>query len=261
MIETWERAVRPMGRIGHAIEAHASIGSTNDRARALLDEADADGRVVVAEEQSAGRGRRGRAWLSPPGVNLMCSVVVRPEIEARDAWQLGLAAALAAAGACGTVAPVGIKWPNDLVAGNGDKVGGLLTETMTRGDRLSGAVIGIGLNVNWTRESMPRQIAERATSLADLAGGPVDRVALLARLLAALETELAAVEAGESPLERYRAACTTLGTFVTVATPDGTARGRAVGLDPSGALIVEVGDGRTVVSSGEVVTAGREVPA
>jgi BirA family transcriptional regulator, biotin operon repressor / biotin---[acetyl-CoA-carboxylase] ligase len=251
---TWEAASRPMRRVGHAIEVHDSIGSTNDRARDLLAAPDGDGRVVVAEEQTAGRGRRGRDWLSPPGLNLLVSVALRPRLAAVDAWQLGLAAALAASDACAGLAPVALKWPNDLVGG-GDarKLGGLLVETMADGDRLSGAVVGVGINANWRRAAMPADLRGTATSLADLAGAPVDRVVLLGRLLAALEAELEAIEAGRSPLERYRARCSTLGRAVTVATADRTIIGRAVDLDPAGALVVEAGDGRHVISSGEVV--------
>ena len=254
-------SVRPMRRIGHAIEAHATIGSTNDRARALLSEPDADGRVVVADEQTAGRGRRGRSWLSPPGLNLMVSVALRPKLPARQAWQLGLASALAAANACSSVAPVSLKWPNDLVSADGAKVGGLLIETLFSDERLTGAVVGVGLNVNWTRAEMPPEIAADATSLSDLAGAPVDRMALLHGLLESLEVEVSALEAGESPLGRYRAACTTLGEVVTVATPAGSLVGRAVDLDATGALVIEADDGRHVVASGEVVRLRRQVSA
>jgi len=249
----WEAASRPMRRIGHAIEAHDAIGSTNDRARVLLGLADGDGRVVVAEEQTAGRGRRGREWLSPPGLNLLVSVALRPRLAAADAWQLGLAAALAAADACAATAPVTLKWPNDLVSVSGRKVGGLLIETMAGGERLSGAVVGAGINANWRQAAMPADLLETAISLADLAGAPVDRVALLGRLLEALEAELDAIEAGRSPLDRYRARCSTLGRTVSVATPDRTVTGRAVDLDPAGALVVEADDGRHAISSGEVV--------
>jgi BirA family biotin operon repressor/biotin-[acetyl-CoA-carboxylase] ligase len=261
MNEPWRDAVRPMRRVGHAIEAHATIGSTNDRARELLNEADGDGRVVVAEEQTAGRGRRGRRWLSPPGTNLMVSVALRPRLPATDAWKLGLAAALAAVESCRHVAPIGLKWPNDLVADDARKVGGLLVETMAEDEQLTGAVLGFGINVNWRRGDMPAEIADGATSLRDLAGADVDRVPLLRRLLDALEAELTAIEAGRSPLERYRAACTTLGQVVRVETPDGTVEGRAVDLDPTGALVVATGDGaRHVLASGEVVRVRREVP-
>ena len=260
MIEPWHEAIRPMRRIGHSIEAHASIGSTNDRARTLLEEAGLDGGVVVAEEQTDGRGRRGRAWLSPPGLNLMVSVALRPMLAASDAWQLGLSTALAVASACRSVAPVDLKWPNDVVATDGAKLAGLLIETMADGDRLTGAVLGIGINVNWTRDEMPAEIAH-ATSLADLSGVRVDRVLLLRGLLEQLDLEIAFLEAGESPLERYRAACTTLGAIVTVATPSGSVRGRAVDLDATGALVVDADDGRHVVASGEVVRVQREVTA
>lgn len=253
MTEAWQDATRPMRRVGHAIEAHARIGSTNDRAWSLLDEPDGDGRVVVAEEQAAGRGRRGRTWLSPPGVNLLVSVALRPRLAAGEAWQLGLAAALAALEACRTVATVRLKWPNDVVTVDGRKLGGVLAETTLSGDRLTAAVVGTGINVNWSPASMPAEIAARATSLAALAGRPLDRVALLGTLLDALETELLALESGESPLARYRLACATVGATVTVATPGRSVHGRAVALDETGALVVDADDGRHVLASGEVL--------
>jgi BirA family biotin operon repressor/biotin-[acetyl-CoA-carboxylase] ligase len=182
-------------------------------------------------------------------------------LPARDAWQLGLATALATASACRSLVPVELKWPNDVVAPDGAKLAGLLIETMADGERLTGAVLGIGINVNWTRDEMPAEIASRATSLADLSGAHVDRVVLLRGLLEQLDLEVAFLEAGESPLERYRAACTTLGADVTVAIPTGSVHGRAVDLDDSGALVVDADDGRHVIASGEVVKVQRAVPA
>lgn len=250
----WRPAERPRRRVG-ALESHATIGSTNDRARDALAEVRGDGRAVVADEQTGGRGRRGRAWLSPPGVNLMVSVGLRPNLTAADAWQLGLSAALAARAACAASVPsVGLKWPNDLVErAGGLKVGGLLVETALDGERLESAVIGIGINVNWRRADMPDEIAERATSLAEIAGRDLDRVALLGRLLDELDEELVLLEAGASPLERYRAACVTLGARVTVETPDGAVSGLAVGLDATGALLVETDAGPVGLATGEVV--------
>jgi BirA family transcriptional regulator, biotin operon repressor / biotin---[acetyl-CoA-carboxylase] ligase len=239
--------------IGHRIERHASIGSTNDRARELLSEPDGDGAVVVADEQTAGRGRRGRSWESPPGRNLYVSVAIVPAIAAADAWRLGQATALAVAEAAGEVAPVALKWPNDVVDTDGNKLGGLLIETIAEGDRLRGAVLGIGINVNWRRSEMPTDLRRSATSLADLAGAPVDREALLARLLDRLDGELAAVEGGASPLERYRAHCSTIGATVEVEVAEGVVSGRALDLDETGALIVEEDGGRRhVVTGGEV---------
>ena len=250
-------------RIGRALVYVPVIGSTNDRARQLLIAPNGDGAVVVADEQTAGRGRRGRTWESPPGRNLYVSVALVPALAALDAWRLGFAAALAVAGSCESVARVDLKWPNDVVAaGDGRKVGGLLVETMVESDRLRGAVLGIGINVNWRRSEMPADLRDRATSLADLHGASVDREALLGRLLETLETEIAAVEAGISPLERYRARCSTLGATVEVLTADGPIMGRALDLDGTGALVVEDGDGRRhAVSSGEVTRVRPAVPA
>lgn len=249
---TWRDAVRPGRRIGHAIEAHATIGSTNERARELLGRGAEDGLVVVADEQTAGRGRMGRGWHSPAGRSLSASVVLRRSIDAAEAWRLSLAAALAAAAACDPVAPVTLKWPNDVVAPDGRKVGGILIETAVEGERLVGAVVGIGLNVDWERSAMPHDIRDRAVSLAELAATPVDRVALLARLLDALGDEVDLLDAGVIPLERYAARCATIGARVTVDDHGRRVEGLATGLDERGGLVVEALDGRHHFVSGEV---------
>jgi len=261
MLESLDRfaaAELPGRRIGHRVETHASIGSTSDRARDLLESADGTGVAVVAEEQRAGRGRRGRTWQSPPGVNLTMSVAIRPRLAAADAWQVGLAAALGARDACAEIADVRLKWPNDLVAADGRKLGGLLVETAIERDALASAVIGIGINVNWRVADMPADLAPTATSLTELAGRAVDRAALLSRLLAVLDAEVAAVESGSSPLARYRAACTTIGETVRVDVGTGLVVGEAVDLDDHGGLVVSTPAGLVTVSSGDVVRARAE---
>ena len=257
----WQRADRPRRRIGRGVEVHASIGSTNDRARTLLDEPNGEGRAVVTEQQTAGRGRRGRTWISPPGRNLMLSVAVRPLIAAPEAWRLGLAAALAARSACADVAPVALKWPNDIVSDDGAKVGGLLLETTIDGDLVSSVVFGIGINVNWSRAEMPAEIAGDASSLSELAGVPIDRAELLAGLLDALDAELLALESGHSPLARYREVCATLGAEVGVETATGRVEGRAVEIDERGALVIETPTGRVALTSGEIVRVRSGAPA
>ena len=249
----WQRAERPRRRIGRGVEAHATIGSTNDRARQLLDELGVEGRAVVAEEQTYGRGRRGRTWLSPPGRNLMLSVAVRPRIPAANAWQLGMGVALAARTACSPFAAVGLKWPNDLVAGDGAKLGGMLIETTIDDQQVATAVIGLGINVNWPCSEMPAEIAVAATSLGELAGTEIGRADLLGALLDALDDELTALEAGRSPLARYRSACVILGTDVAVDTSDGRIEGRAVEIDDRGALVLETATRRVALVSGEIV--------
>jgi len=261
-LHDWRGAAdRARRRIGHEVELHASIGSTNDRARALLDEPGGEGRAVVAEEQTDGRGRRGRTWLSVPGRNLAVSVALRPHLAASEAWQLAAGAGLAAWTACGAHGSVALKWPNDLVVDDGAKLGGLLVETTIDGDRVGSAVIGLGINVNWPRDEMPAEIGGKATSLVSLAGAEIDRPDLLGRYLDALDAELAAIEAGHSPLARYRAACATLGTDVAIETPGGRVEGRAVGIEDGGALLVETKAGRLALSTGDVVRLRTGAPA
>ncbi|MDQ2674294.1 MAG: biotin--[acetyl-CoA-carboxylase] ligase [Chloroflexota bacterium] len=252
-VEPFPNVARAGRRIGHRVEWHPSIGSTNDRARALLDEPDGAGTAVVADEQLAGRGRRGRTWASPPGVNLMVSVGFRPHLAAADAWMLGQAVALAARSACMADAEIGLKWPNDLVSVDGRKLAGVLVETAMHDAELTAAVVGIGINVNWRVADMPSELTTSATSLAELSGHEVDRRALLDRLLTELDAEIVAIESGTSPLERYRAACTTVGQRVTVEIGTRSLVGLATGLDAHGGLVLETDEGRLTVTSGEVV--------
>jgi BirA family biotin operon repressor/biotin-[acetyl-CoA-carboxylase] ligase len=242
----------PARRVGSSVEYHAQIGSTNDRARERLNAGD-DGVVVVADLQTAGRGRRGRSWQSPPGLNLMLSIGLRLDLPADAAWQLGASAALAVRQACAPYADLQVKWPNDLVTHDGAKVGGLLLETALAEDRLVQAIIGVGINVNWRRAEMPAEIAHRATSLRELAGAEIDRTALLGRLLDELNAELLGLERGESPLARLRAASWLDGRPVRVTAEQNDVEGVVAGIAEDGALMIETERGRRAVSYGEVV--------
>ncbi len=255
--DRWVAAARPGRRIGGAVEFHPEIGSTNDRARAALANPDLDGLAVVADRQLAGRGRMGRTWLSPAGANLLASVSLRLDLPAEHAWWLAAAAALAlreaALRATDAATALAIRWPNDLVTADGLKVAGLLVETQVTGERVSGAVLGMGLNVNWARSAMPSDISSTATSLSDLAGGTVDRVALLTSLLDALDAEVAAVEGGTSPHERFQAASWLTGRSVEVETPAGRLTGVAGAIADDGGLVIDGPTIHTIVSVGEVI--------
>jgi BirA family biotin operon repressor/biotin-[acetyl-CoA-carboxylase] ligase len=255
-IPEWAAAARPGARVGHTVEHHAEIGSTNDRARAALAGPGGNGLAVVADRQLAGRGRMGRSWLSPPGTNLLLSVGLRLDLRIECAWWLAAAAALAvreAAASVASAAQLAVRWPNDMVTSDGLKVAGLLTETQVEGERVVGAVIGIGINVNWRRSAMPPDIAPGATSLADLAGAPVDRLELLTSLLAALDGEIRQVEGGASPLERFQAASWLTGRAIEVETPAGRLIGVAGEIADNGGLILDGPSLRTTVSVGEVI--------
>jgi len=242
----------PARRVGRTLEYHERIGSTNDRARELLG-AGEDGIVVVADLQTAGRGRRGRSWHSPPGLNLMLSAGLRLGLPAGAAWQLGASTALAVREACMPYADLQVKWPNDLVTRDGAKVAGLLLETAMADERVVEAIIGVGINVNWRRADMPAEIGARATSLRDLTGAEVDRTALLRRLLESLDAEVLALERGGSPLARLRAASWLDGRPVRVTAAESDVEGVVAGIGDDGALVVETERGPQVVSYGEVV--------
>ncbi len=252
----WSRAAVRTRRIGHAVEHHASIGSTNDRARDLLADATAEGVAVVADHQSSGRGRRGRTWLSPPGKNLMVSVGIRPRLDQARAGLLGIATAVAVRDACAGVLdghPIGLRWPNDVVSADRLKLGGLLVETTLVGERVVDAVLGVGVNANWRRSEMPPDIASRATSLADLAGREIDRVALLERVLANLDREVELLEAGGTPVGRFREASVLDGRGILVEVGEERLEGTAAGIADDGALLLDTAAGRLALSVGEVI--------
>lgn len=260
----WSRAADPALRIGHAVEFHAEIASTNDRARAALSEPGGDGLAVVADLQTAGRGRRGRTWISPAGANLLFSVGWRPAIAPRLAGLLGGSAALAVRDACATLVPdvgLAIRWPNDVVDRDGRKVAGLLVETALESGELAEAVVGIGVNVNWLPAEMPAEIGGSATSLQVLLGGPIDRVALLGSVLDELDAEIGALERGESPLPRLQAASWLDGREVEIDTGAATIAGRVAGIADDGSLLLDAEVGRLAFSVGEVVRVHEAAPA
>lgn len=259
---SWSAAADPSRRIGRTIEFHAEIGSSNDRAREALASGVGDGLAVVADLQTAGRGRRGRTWSSPAGVNLMVSVGVRPRIEGSDAGLLGIAAAMAVRDACAAQVPgadLRVRWPNDVVDADGRKLAGLLVETAMEDGRLAEAVIGIGINVNWLVADMPMEVRDRATSLVKLAGHPVDRVTLLAAVLAALDAAITELERGASPIARLTRVSALDGRYVTVDLGTERLVGVAAGVSEQGLLLLDTDAGRVALAVGEVV-AVRDAP-
>lgn len=255
--QPWLAAALPGRRIGHAVEFHATIGSTNDRARAALADPSGDGLAVVADQQIAGRGRQGRTWLTPAGGNLAVSIGLRPRLGVERIGLLGPAVAMAARDACAHLvapAPIGIRWPNDLVAADGTKLAGILVETSLVEDRVAEAVIGIGINVNWRRAEMPPDIAERASALADLAGRELDRVVLLRTLLERLDAEVTGLERGVSPIDRFRAGSVLTGRWVTVDLGTSRLDGIVTGVADDGSLELQSAAGTRTLNVGEVVS-------
>ena len=228
------------------------IDSTNTYLREQARLGAPEGLVAVADHQTEGRGRLGRRWESPPGANLLASVLLRPNIDPADLHLCTTVVALAAMDACRVVAGVGtlLKWPNDLFV-DGAKVAGILAEAEFAGADLAAVVVGIGINVGW-----PGPAEAGGTSLEADTGSPVDRRVLLHALLAALGERRAGLEAaaGRRALaEEGRRRCATLGQQVRVTLEGEEITGRAVAIDDAGRLVVETPAGSRRVTAGDVV--------
>lgn len=240
-----------------------STGSTNDVAKGLAEQGAPEGTVVVADEQTAGRGRMGRRWQAPPGTSLLLSILFRPGSALTRIPHLTMLCSLAVADAVGemTAVPVWLKWPNDLILLSGapvphwHKLGGILTETGVVGERVEFVVVGIGINVNVQPEVLPTLAPDAASILAET-GRRVDREMLLAAVLARVETRYSRLREGESPYAEWVSRLATLGRSVAVTTPTGLLAGVAEAVDQEGALLLRSPDGRLHrLLAGDVVLA------
>jgi BirA family transcriptional regulator, biotin operon repressor / biotin---[acetyl-CoA-carboxylase] ligase len=242
----------------------AETESTNSDVLARARASEPEGLVVVADHQTAGRGRLDRTWQAPPGSSLLVSVLLRPQLAPEHAPITATAVALAAVAACLEVAGVepSLKWPNDLIltdpaTGRSGKVGGILAESIVERGELEAVVVGLGLNVNWPPDP-PEELDGIAISLNAVAGATIDREELLAALLRHLRSTyalVASVAGREELLDAYRSRCATLGQIVRVERTDDAFEGRAASVTPEGHLVVEPSGGGAAieVTVGDVV--------
>lgn len=240
--------------VGRNVVYLPETGSTNDEARTLARAGALDGTLVIADHQTAGRGRLGRRWVAPPGSSLLMSLIFRPRLAPHQAQRLTMICGLSMADAVELEAGlrIALKWPNDLVV-DGAKIGGILTEIELLKDQVDYAVVGMGLNVNLDREQFPNELLVPATSLSLTLGRPVPRLPLLWAYLRVVETRLLALDNGLSPNEEWASRLVTLGQPVTVSTSERAYSGVAEGVDSDGALQVRLPDGRLVtVLAGDV---------
>jgi BirA family transcriptional regulator, biotin operon repressor / biotin---[acetyl-CoA-carboxylase] ligase len=235
------------------------VDSTNNVAMNMGQEGEPHGAVFLAEEQSAGRGRAGRKWLSEKSAGINCTILLRPPISPALAPLLTLVAGVAAhdAVAEGTKLSPDIRWPNDLLL-NGRKFGGILTEMRAEPDRIHYAVVGIGINVNQTK--MPGELGPIATSLRMETGKIHSRIEVLVRLLRRFDLYYNLFLAQGAPpiLEQFAQVSSYYqGKRVQITTFRETFTGTTVGLEPSGVLRVQRDDGRGIepVISGDVMEA------
>ena len=234
------------------------IDSTNDVALRLGHAGEPHGAVVIAEEQTAGRGRAGRAWHSEKSSGIYMTVLLRPKISPVHAPLVTLLAGLAVRDAVleQTGLEADLRWPNDLLL-RGKKFSGILTEMHAEPDRVHFVIVGIGINVNHTR--MPDELAAIATSLRIEAGGSHSRVELVAKLLRHLDSYYNRfLNEGPEPILARIAEVSSYarGKRVRITTASESYTGTTAGLEPSGLLRVRRDDGRTeVVLSGDVAEA------
>jgi BirA family biotin operon repressor/biotin-[acetyl-CoA-carboxylase] ligase len=228
------------------------IDSTNSYLLERARQGDPEGLVAAADHQTAGRGRLDRRWESPPGANLLASVLLRPDCNPDDLHLCTGALALAALDACAEVAGVEaqLKWPNDLLVGSAKLAGVLAEAEFSAGP--PAVVAGIGLNVAWSGP-----LDAGGTCLDDLSEhAPLDRKVLLERLLASLDGRRPLLDQGRGRLQladEVRARCATLGQEVLVILPSGEFSGRAVAIDEAGRLLVDTAGGQRPVTAGDVV--------
>lgn len=252
--------------LGRNLIFEPSVGSTMDVARDAAAHGAVEGTLVAADEQTSGRGRLGRSWVNPAGVNLASTLLLRPPEGVLR--QLAMITPLALVRAVGDVCglDVGIKWPNDAVAKWAPgkkggpraprKLGGVLIETELTDGGGAIVLVGAGVNMNWDPR-LHDEIREIATSLLAELGHEVEREALLAAYMLRFEELYEAAKGGESVTAAWKARLVTLGQQVHAAWPGGSADGVAEDVDDDGALLVRTESGEVVrVEAGDVTLRG-----
>jgi BirA family transcriptional regulator, biotin operon repressor / biotin---[acetyl-CoA-carboxylase] ligase len=234
-------------RIGRQLACLPETVSTNADAFRLAEAGAEEGTTVIADAQSNGKGRRGRVWSSPAGVNLYCSVVLRPAIMPHEAPQLTFLSAVAVARAIEQTTELKpeIKWPNDVLI-DGRKVAGLLNEMSAETDGINFVILGIGINLNMTQAQFPADLRSPATSLLLEQGLPVNRAQFAARMLGELDRLYTGfLLHGFGPVrDEWQQRCNANGREVVVSEAGlETVRGMFHGIDADGALLVRFPDG------------------
>lgn len=230
--------------VGNRIYLFGEVSSTNDVLRRLAGEGARHGTVVLAEAQTAGRGRQGQRWYSPPGVNLYASVLFRPAIPPRAVPVFAFIASLALTEAIWAEGlEAAINWPNDILVER-KKVAGTLVECAVQGDRVDYVILGVGVNLNVTREALRSALGEAshaATSLREVAGHPIDRNAFAATFLNCLDrwVQIYATRGPEAVLAASRDRDILTGRRIEIRGEGERYEGRVLGVNRDGRLVVE----------------------
>ena len=228
------------------LEVLPTTDSTNLQARLRAEAGAPEGTIVIADQQQSGKGRLGRFWASPAGVNLYCSVLLRPQMPVQQAPQLTFLSAVAVARTLAAVCDLQatVKWPNDILVG-GAKIAGLLNEMDAETERINYVVLGIGINLNMTAEQFPATLNYPATSVLLETGRTVRRHGFVRVLLERLDRYYAEfLQHGFAPIrQRWESLCPIIGRRVRVADGSGGLTGIVIGLEPDGALRLQLDSG------------------
>jgi BirA family transcriptional regulator, biotin operon repressor / biotin---[acetyl-CoA-carboxylase] ligase len=225
------------------IRIYDKLESTNNTAKELYKKGAIDGTVILAEEQTAGRGRMDRVWVSPSGKNILLSLLLKPPIQVEKIYSLTLALAVGVAEAVKKVTGLSgmIKWPNDIYL-NRKKLGGILTEFRLKGPSIEYVILGLGLNVNWYPD---KEILFPSTSLSKESGTEISRNEVLAHLLLKYSDLYNKILTND--VEDFQVQCNELslitGSNVSIDAQGEIIQGKAIGIDVDGALLVEGSDG------------------
>jgi BirA family biotin operon repressor/biotin-[acetyl-CoA-carboxylase] ligase len=246
-LTAWEiQASMETKQFGKKIHAFSHVKSTNTVAFGLALNGAQEGEIVVSESQTAGKGRMGRRWESPPGVNIYLSTILRPPFPPNKIPLITLMTAIVCAEGIEEVTGVlpSIKWPNDLLFGD-KKLGGILTEADMEMDRINFVVVGIGINVNMPRSSLPPAIRDTATSLREALGRKISRIVLIQALLRHFELwyKRFGEGRGEEIKRRWEELSRIRGKEVSVDFMGEMVQGMALEIDADGALLVKEAGG------------------
>ncbi|MBW2599321.1 MAG: biotin--[acetyl-CoA-carboxylase] ligase [Deltaproteobacteria bacterium] len=243
------------GLIGNRIHFFDEIDSTNNHAVSLAGNGAGEGEVVIADCQTAGRGRlRDRIWHSPPGRNLYTSIILKPDVQPAHAQGLTLVAGVAVAELLSAYCPVALKWPNDILAG-GRKISGILTEMRIRGRDVDFVVVGIGININMEADDFQGELLGISTSLKEQTSNSVSRLDLTAGLYRSFEKWYRTfIDEGFLPVrERWMEYSDIIGKTIEVTDRSAVQSGTCRGIDSKGMLLLGDEENRTRrVLSGDV---------
>lgn len=246
--------------IGKKIIYKDKVNSTSNLAKEIALSLD-EGTVIIAEEQTKGRGRMGRHWVSLPRTGIWMSIILKPNIRPDKAYQITQTAAVAIVKAIEKITGLsaGIKWPNDIII-NGKKVCGILTEMSAEPDRINYIILGIGINVNTSIEDIPEYLRDKATSLKAELGKEVSRKELVAAIFKNIEKEYYGFVQNDfrAVIDDCRKYSVLLGKEITITQMDKTYKGRAIDIREDGVLLIRTPEGMIEAISGDVSIRGQK---